>query len=90
MYQPPILPDVVGVGFADGEVEHLARLPNGGDVRDEAGGAVGLLDPIANLQVPCAHPVPAEVAVAFRRGPGLNGLGGRVRWSVAPARRSGG
>ncbi|PIG96124.1 hypothetical protein AMD26_018185 [Deinococcus sp. UR1] len=29
MYQPTVLPDVVGVGFADGEVEHLARLPNG-------------------------------------------------------------
>lgn len=75
MHQPPVLPDVIGVGFADGEVEHLARLPNGGDVGDQAGGAVGLLDGIADLQVPRAHPVPAQVAVAFRRGPGL-GIGG--------------
>ena len=64
MYQPPVIPHVVGVGFADGEVEHLARLRNGGDVRDEAGGAVGLLDFIPDLEVPRAHPVPAEVAVA--------------------------
>ena len=71
MHQPPVLPDVVGVGFAGGEIEHLARLPNGGDVGDQSGGAVGLLDFIPDLEVSRAHPVPAQVAVAFRRGPGL-------------------
>ena len=75
MHQPPVLPDVVGVGFADGEVEHLARLLNGSDVGDQSGGAVGLLDRIPDLEVSRAHPVPAQVAVAFRRGPGL-GIGG--------------
>ena len=34
-----------------------------------------MLDRIADLQVPRAHPVPAQVAVAFRRGPGLS-IGG--------------
>ena len=75
MYQPPVIPHVVRVGFADGEVEHLARLLHGGDVGDQSGGAVGLLDRIADLQVPRAHPVPAQVAVSFRRGPGLS-IGG--------------
>ena len=71
MHQPTVIPDVVGMGLTDGEVEHFARLTNSGDVGDQSGGAVGLLDRIADLQVPRAHPVPAQVAVAFRRGPGL-------------------
>ncbi|MFT2719421.1 hypothetical protein ACMT4L_05395 [Deinococcus sp. A31D244] len=88
--QSNIIPDLVRMGFADGEVEHLARLLDGGDVGDEASGAIGLLDRIPDLQVPRAHPVPAQAAVAFRRGTGLGGLSGRVRWFGTPARRSGG
>ncbi len=70
MNEPPILPHIVRMRFTDREIEHLLGLLDGDDVGDDAQGAVGLLDFIANLEVACAHPLCTQVRMAFRLRPG--------------------
>ena len=63
MHQPPIRPDVEGMGLVYGEIEHLLGLLDGGDIGNDACGAVGLFDLIANLEVACADPIGVQVLV---------------------------
>ena len=57
MHQPPVIPDVERMRLVYGEIEHLLGLLDGGDIGNDASGAVCLFDLIANLEVACANPV---------------------------------
>ncbi|GAA5500316.1 hypothetical protein Dxin01_00036 [Deinococcus xinjiangensis] len=57
MHQPPVLPDVEGVGLIYGEIEHLLGLLDSGDIGNDASGAVCLFDLIAYFEVTCADPI---------------------------------
>lgn len=48
MHQPPIIPNIERLGGIYGEIEHLLGLLDGGDVGNDASGAVCLFDLIAN------------------------------------------
>ena len=64
MHQPPVIPDVERMGLTNREIEHLLGLLDGGDIGNDASGAVCLFDLIANLQVAGTNPVAVQVLVA--------------------------
>ncbi len=77
MNQPPVLPNVEGMGLIDREIEHLLGLLGGKDVGGGADGPIGLSDLIANLELTRPNPVGIQLLMPDGLGPGL-GVGLRL------------
>ncbi len=59
MNEPPLITNIKGMSFTNGEVKHFLGLLNGDDVGDDISGSISLLDLVTNNQMTSANPFAA-------------------------------